>query len=293
MFHVSSPRCTKQRLIFVHIPKTGGCSIQDMLGNIEPGGAEFSVLLTKSGIDGIIGPSYVEGLRMLERFPLYNTTGVGQNVASLLSIRARARSVAVPGMPKIGWGVGIEDPSVSKKSILEAHCAMTADMHWTAEDVMMRIGRTAWDKYASFAVVRNPYDRMVSEYTWRKHVIALFDHNLFAPMDRGTSFTDFVLAVKKKGEGAPGLLPDHMWPQIDFLRTGMDEMIVKTILRFEELEQSVVAFLESKERIGPFSLPKHNTSKRSADYRSYYTEETKKAVEDMYAEDIAAFGYSF
>ncbi|MEL7116935.1 MAG: hypothetical protein AAGP08_15370 [Pseudomonadota bacterium] len=40
-------------------------------------------------------------------------------------------------------------------------------------------------------------------------------------------------------------------------------------------------------------LPRTNASDRALDYRDYYTQNTRNAVQQMCQEDIARFGYSF
>lgn len=121
----------------------------------------------------------------------------------------------------------------------------------------------------SFGVVRNPWDR---------HVSIFFHLKKIRQISPRTKFKDYL----KEKHGVFSI------PQIEFLEG------VKYILKFEKLKedfklvQDYLAVTQSLEKKPPFS-----NSTNHLDYHEYYTEETRKLVKSISAQDIQAFGFSF
>lgn len=159
------------------------------------------------------------------------------------------------------------------------------------------INKSDYDNYFSFAFVRNPWERLVSEYLHKK-------------IDKKMSLKDFVL----KGWPEADSFSDkyrHVIPQAEFLYDGAGNQLVDFIGRFENLQQDfdnvchVLNLPDSR-------LPHKNSSysfrrlwtrrlrhlfrlnKRvKKHYSEYYDDELKSIVADIYAKDIALFGYEF
>ena len=161
-------------------------------------------------------------------------------------------------------------------------------------------GFVSADEFArlfKFSFVRNPYERIVSEYLYRNY----FAHR---------SFRDFVLHKLPQ----PGWGDDyrHVMPQYDMLHDGEGRLLVDFVGRFENLRQD---FAEVCARLGitDAELPHRNPSnKRSRTlkrrvrnfvfrngegdkrrYTEFYDDETREAVSRLYRKDLAAFGYDF
>lgn len=128
-----------------------------------------------------------------------------------------------------------------------------------------------WEDFNYLSVVRNPYDRAVSDYFYS-------EKELRTP--RGP-FADFLKdfldpANMEKYRGHPS-------PQYQYLEGCPSDKL--TLLRFETLgEDFLRAFGE------PLTVH-DNYSIRERDYRTYYTVETAKIVEDYYQEDFRRFHY--
>ena len=142
-----------------------------------------------------------------------------------------------------------------------------------------------WREYYKFAVVRNPWDRVVSEFFWR--------HTLPTrrPSIRLAKFIDYCEArIRDRRNRARDIYWPHAQLQESFITDAAGYVIVDDVFRFEDLE-SVVC--ELKERTGlPLSLQKLNDSCHD-DYRQYYDKATRDRVGQLYAKDIARFGYEF
>lgn len=163
--------------------------------------------------------------------------------------------------------------------------------HLTAEEYVTNgfLSRDRFRDYFVFGFVRNPWDRLVSEYRYRGYPYP---------------FRDFVLAK------FPGPADDnyrtgvggyrHVLPQSDFLFDAAGNQLVDFIGRFENLAGD---FAVVRERVGlpPGELPHVNRSNAPAPaqprcgpaYRDYYDAETRGFVETFYANDIDRFGYAF
>lgn len=155
-----------------------------------------------------------------------------------------------------------------------------------------KIDRQWWNTAVEFAVVRNPWDRLVSLYeylrsfrlerSFRKSNQCLESFQSF--VEKVTSNSSFVKPLGKSN------VRDFSQanPQVEWLRCGVDK-----ILRFENLEQEWKEFcLMVGFPIAPLSH-KHKTKNRS-DYRIYYkTDDMVQKVRHFYWEDIKQFGYDF
>jgi hypothetical protein len=89
----------------------------------------------------------------------------------------------------------------------------------------VEFGYVATEDFAAsfkFTVVRNPYDRTISEYRFKKSINP----------DLRKSFRDYVLSLERKN------LPRHDEPQSDFVLDASGRMMVDTIIRFENLSSA-------------------------------------------------------
>ena len=163
------------------------------------------------------------------------------------------------------------------------------------------------DAHPLFAVIRNPFDRVVSEYFYRKRRYDAGDRNAhLSNLDK--SFEDWTLATFRDGElrarpffevegiafNERNMIGDRLiWflPQMDWLSDGQGRLLVRDLLRFENLEWDWGHFAEKYAL--PVRLPRRNASKRRRSYRPYYSTETRNLVGDYYREDLEAFGYDF
>jgi len=203
--------CHRFRTIFVHIPKTGGQSVEQVfLDKMRLSWETRAPLLMRENIDPRLGPDRLDHLYASE---------------------------------------------------------------------YVRLGHVApidFDSYFKFAIVRNPWERLVSEYKFiaRPEV----------------AFSDFIL--KRFPAGGSSDRGRHVAPQWRFICDQSKAVIVDKVIRFENLKEE----LENTFRqiFGDATeLPHINASKDKRDYRTFYSQPTLDFVANFYREDIELLGYKF
>jgi len=127
-----------------------------------------------------------------------------------------------------------------------------------------------------FAVIRNPFDRVVSFY-----------HHMLVHRNLSSTFNDWVCHHLEKEFFAQKTTYKSMFYY-------NDELCIDHFIRQENIEHdSKIVF----NRLGivdyNISHQKHNTNRTEYDYRKYYNKKTKKIVSKLFEWDINYFGYKF
>jgi hypothetical protein len=142
-----------------------------------------------------------------------------------------------------------------------------------AHRVRERVGGQVWNTYFKFAVERNPWDRAVSLYYWIYRNGPLPDFGQFVASGE-------LLRLKRRGRD---------------LYTIDGQVVVDRILRYEDLANElelvrIEVGIESR-----LELPRAKSSFRGErrSYRDYYGDAERQRVADLFAEEIALFGYTF
>jgi hypothetical protein len=133
----------------------------------------------------------------------------------------------------------------------------------------------------TFTLVRNPWDRMVSYYHWLR--AQTFDN----PAVRLAQDVDFAGFLR-----APHVQVDlRHWPSGRYMRDAAGVERCRAFLRLEHLVQDAAPLWT---HLGfTLDLPHVNRSDRPRDYRDHYARRDSDLVADVFAEDIARFGYRF
>jgi hypothetical protein len=134
-----------------------------------------------------------------------------------------------------------------------------------------------FDAFFKFAVVRNPWARAVSAY---KYMVS----------SNGVPFGVFVRRTIMRG--GRQLAVRQIEPQTRYVCGADGALLVDRLIRFENL---TAEFAEVSRQIfgREEPLPTVNVSSDRRDYRSFYDDATADIVANVYARDIAMFGYAF
>lgn len=144
--------------------------------------------------------------------------------------------------------------------------------HMPARGVREVVGEDVWGEYYRFAIERNPWDLVVSQYYWRFR-------NEEAP-----PFEEFVRrpVVQKLADKNA---------RIYRLR---GEIAVDRVLRFESLDADLAEVWRDRGLPGEPGLPRAKSySRPERSYRELYTDETRDLVGGLFAGVIADLGYEF
>ena len=145
-------------------------------------------------------------------------------------------------------------------------------------------------RYFKFTFVRNPWDRAVSAYAYlcRGGSAASEEDALWSPFVKGfESFDDFVC----RWMNAENIMRNALFtPQVVFLKDMFGQLSMDFVGRFEYLERDYHELVQRLQVGG--ELPHLNQS-RSQPYQEFYTQRSRDIVAELYAQDIAAFGYGF
>lgn len=167
------------------------------------------------------------------------------------------------------------DYATDVKATMDAHGEHHGFEHARWRDVRKDIR----EKHPAFAIVRNPWDRVLSRYTFAK----------IANDKSGQKTFRKFLDERHEYGGKP-----YFWhrairgwyPQRDYV-VDLDGAIRCDILRFGTDDIERYFGLEKPLRIRNVS----NT--QGLDYREFYSAKERRIVEDWYAEDIEFFGFTF
>tara|TARA_R110000824_G_scaffold250330_2_gene439097 strand:- start:377 stop:1069 length:693 start_codon:yes stop_codon:yes gene_type:complete len=180
-----------------------------------------------------------------------------------------------------------------------SHCLLTEAIRELGEEIL---------DVPSLAVVRNPYDRLVSMYSFARRNEWMFAAYLIGDYSFG-SFCRVMLEAKDDADFL------HAFTQKSYLMLD-DEIGVDRVLRFENINEEFKTFLTDfnipltkvshpsviratrlaqgthiPDAVNPV-LP-HENQTPHAPYKDFYCEETKSMVHKMWEEDLDEFKYTF
>ncbi len=157
--------------------------------------------------------------------------------------------------------------------------------HLWALNVMKAVGAETYRDYYTFAMVRNPWDRVISQYLYLQK---RWDLRKFLGVPRHLSFVDYLGLIIKH--------PHVHWEsQCKFVYDADDQILVDKIYRYEEFDESVRSILVQIGAVRPqdeIHIPHANKSERKA-YYYYYDDYTRDMVAEIYHDDISRFDYAF
>lgn len=158
-----------------------------------------------------------------------------------------------------------------------------------------------FNKLFKFTIVRNPWDRLVSEYLYKKHSFCFKDF-IFKHFPK-KNIDDY-----KDNNG----LYRHIMPQYPFIYDMEGKCLVDYVGKFETLQKDF-SIISQKVFGKRLELPHKNKTQQQSvisrtanklkkringtvnkqHYSHYYDDETREWVSEFYAKDIKLFNYQF
>lgn len=143
--------------------------------------------------------------------------------------------------------------------------------HSTAKVIREVVGKKIWQQYHKFAVVRNPWERMISVWRFREHLVGTplsFDELLDA---RETN------QIKDRGN----------W----LIYTIGDEIVADTIIRYEQLHEGLASLADSLGLPPPVLQRYKSGLRKPTDTVSSLTDTQIARIGWWSRNEIEAFGY--
>jgi hypothetical protein len=252
------PISHKHKVIFVHIPKTGGTSIANSL-EMNP----FRQSRWRESVLKVLIPY--------------------ASKYSVLAGRCKKKPVLRSIIEKVALCFSYPDVLYGYDGNYRLH-------HLPANLIKEYVSEKVFQTYFKFAIVRNPWDRLVSEFFWRQQI---------RKEDCGT-FEQFVRSLNKwypNDRLTPCKPPflyycdhAHFLSQSRYIFDTKGRQLVDHIFCFENIQEDFAFF---RQKLGVYIglEMKNKTSHRH--YSHYYNRVTQQIVHDYYQEDIKRFGYSF
>jgi hypothetical protein len=159
--------------------------------------------------------------------------------------------------------------------------------HLTIVQYSFAFSPAEFDEFFKFTIVRHPLDRLVSAFFFLKN-------GGFEEKDRAWS-EEHLAGIETFDEFVTDWLTEeriwsmvHFFPQYWYLQDCWGELRVDFIGRLENLENDFRRICETLNIQA--KLPHSNSSKHDH-YRDYYNSRTVQKVTQLYAQDMALFGY--
>ena len=153
--------------------------------------------------------------------------------------------------------------------------------HLTAIELKQNIP-IMFKEYYKFSIVRNPYDRLLSEYYWTPVPNLGFKYGISK-----AEFLHKVINIVKNKRYFNNIYFDHFIPQYMFLYGG-DKMIIDEVFKYEALKDAT-EYLKNKLSIN-MDFPYFNKNKSTV-MDNGWNERKKEKIYNLYKNDFIRFGY--
>lgn len=153
--------------------------------------------------------------------------------------------------------------------------------HLLASQIRQEVGRDRFDRYYKFSFVRNPFDRLVSQYAY---MAKRPDLRAFVGMSEEAPFSEYLDLIAQR-------VHVQWMPQSSFVHDDDGRNLVDFIGRFESFERDLGVVLEHL-GIKVTEVPHQNRTERGA-YQDYYSRADRERVESLYRDDLERFDYDY
>ena len=184
----------------------------------------------------------------------------------------------------------IHIPKAAGISVNKALFGNYVGAHKSIKDYKKIYPSRTFNSYYKFTIVRNPWDRLYSAYTFlKKGGMNDFDYKfMLKELDTIDSFEQFVMEWLDEQTIYSYI---HFIPQLNFLQDNEGYCPIDFIGRYENLNED---FAKIARRINSKTKLEHlNNTSRKITYKDVYTKEMILKVSILYKQDIDFFKYTY
>ena len=189
--------------------------------------------------------------------------------------------------PALATGVVfVHVPKTGGTSVARALYGTDGVGHRTARDLRGAVGADVWDRAFTFAVVREPVDRLASAFRYLRAggsngLDAAFAERELAPFDTLDSFVLGWLTARSSQSWV------HFRPQADFVCGPSGEVLVDVVARYERLAADYEAVRQRTGVGGPLPWANAGPPRPAPDL----SPAARARVAEVYAADFDRFDY--
>lgn len=175
----------------------------------------------------------------------------------------------------------------AKKNVVEKKYSRSQifDDHIPAKQMKDILGKPVWDRIFTFTIVRNPWDRVLSMYHYRKK-----KNNIPGEW----TFYDYVCALGEAHiDSSYFEFEGFRLGSADYILGENGEIIVDFIAKYENRSHDlkVIASRLGLNKLGELHI--QNAKPEELHYSTFYNSETQEIIRRLYSKDISLFGYEF
>lgn len=180
----------------------------------------------------------------------------------------------------------LEIPCVPHALLVRDLRRLPALQHYTPLQLLPLLNKEQLESWTKIVVIRNPYERVVSDYCWfqqrHAHVLSAVGVESFA------EFVRWRKSIDDKQCYADHPLFSHFRPMRDYFQE--DVFQYDLVIRLEDMAAGIDALRKLVPTLGEQEILRENTSEHG-DYRAYYDSETRQLIEEL--EQPSNFNYRF
>jgi len=177
--------------------------------------------------------------------------------------------------------------TIRRRKLVQGNRFFTIGHHWPARKIKKCLDSLdvpmQWDSCFRFSFVRNPWDRVVSLYFFKKMREGEkypFKNDQDKKRIANMTFEEWIIRV---------LQNRHIKNQYDYI-TVNNKVVTDFIGRFEAIQSD---FKNLCDKLEYRAILPHVCKSKHDHYSKYYSKHTKELVADFFRKDINYFGYSF
>jgi hypothetical protein len=152
-----------------------------------------------------------------------------------------------------------------------------------------------FNKMFKFTIIRNPYDRAVSNWKYLlKNQKLICRKTLYNPKKTimKYSFEKFLEEIPNISKNHDRHFYTHVLPYYPDITDESGNILLDYVFKLENIDE----FIEKISKIlnvNNISFEHHKKNRETSEYRHYYNKKSKRLVEELYEQDIESFKYVF